>query len=130
MKKFNILLIVIFASLTIFIGCDEEAEEFNAPYAVELGEGNAQFLIETDSCLTIGLNIFVDDEFMGLISTSEPALVHASEGTHTVYARSNGGILDSLEVFWWTREVEAAVDRAPVLLLNCMDAERIEIEEE
>ncbi len=130
MKKFNILLIAIFAALTVFIGCDEETKEFNTPYAVEIGQGDAQFLIETDSCLTIGLNIFIDDQFVGLISTSEPALVRASEGNHTVFARSNGGILDSLEVFWWTREVEAATDHAPVLLLNCMDAERIVIEED
>lgn len=130
MKRFGMLMIFIIAGFVVLSGCGEDEEEFNTPYAVEIGDGEGNMVIKTSNCLPIGLNIFIDSVFVGMISTGEPALVHSSPGSHQLYARSIGGILDSIEYFWWEEQVSAATDYAPVIRLDCEDAERIFVPED
>lgn len=124
MKIAFAIILVVFIGLTI-LGCGEEEEEgLNVrPYGTEIGNGEGYLAVRTFKCLTIGLHVYVDGKYIGEISSDEPAMLHISPGTHDIYIRSNGGIKDSIQYFYWNVQATAAADHVPELFLNCLSAE-------
>lgn len=126
MKRSFLLVIAVLAGLVIW-GCSEDEEGLDVrPYGTEIGDGEGYLAVRTANCLTIGLQVHVDNEYLGLISTDEPALLHIAPGSHDLFIRSNGGIRDSLKYFYWEVQATAAADHVPELLLNCMNADTVQ----
>jgi hypothetical protein len=126
MKYVFIVLISVFIGLAIW-GCSDDEQGMEVrPYGTELGSGEGYLVVKTMNCLTIGLQVHVDDEYLGIISTDEPALLHIAPGSHDLFIRSNGGIRDSIKYFFWDIDATAAVDYVPEITLDCYSADTIQ----
>lgn len=126
MKRSWVIMISVFIVLVIW-GCSDEEEGMSvSPYGTELGSGEGYLVLRTYNCLTIGLQVHVDDEYLGLISTDEPALLHIAPGSHDLFIKSNGGVRDSIRYFFWEVEATAAADHVPELILDCMQADTVQ----
>ncbi|MBD3179421.1 MAG: hypothetical protein GF417_07315 [Candidatus Latescibacteria bacterium] len=125
MKRWLVITISVMIGLIIW-GCGEDEEGLTVrPYGTEIGDGEGYLVVKTANCLTIGLQVHVDDQYLGLISTDEPALLHIAPGSHDLFIRSNGGIRDSIQYFFWEVEATAAADYIPELFLDCTRADTI-----
>ncbi|MCK4350080.1 MAG: hypothetical protein KAX13_04440 [Candidatus Krumholzibacteria bacterium] len=110
MKRVSVLLLLAIALLTFTSGCDEAVE------AQATG-----ITIRCSNCLTFEVWVWVDDNFMNIISSEEPATFEISSGSHSLFARSN--VMDE-DIYWcWSLDFSVSDGNVTSVILDCTGAE-------
>ncbi len=110
MKRVGVLLLLAIALLTFTSGCDE---------AVEVQATGVMVMCEY--CLTFEVWVWVDDNFMNIISSEEPVTFEVASGSHSLYARSNA--MDEDNYWCWSLDFSVSDGNVTTVVLDCRGAE-------
>ena len=110
MKRVGVLIILAMTLLTFTSGCDEAVE------AQATG-----VTIRCANCLTFEVWVWVDDNFMNIISSEEPTTFEISSGSHSLFARSNA--MDEDNYWCWSLDFSVSDGNITTVVLDCTGAE-------
>jgi len=110
MRRAMLMIISAVLLLSFFsAGCKDDSQE-----ASETG-----LRIITDGCIEFAINVLIDDEFQGTISSREPANILLPAGTYDLFARNNAAV-NGYE-FCWTGQYTVSDGSLTTVTLTCSD---------
>ena len=110
MKRVSVYLLLTIALLTFTSGCDEAVEAQTTGVTIRCA-----------NCLTFEVWVWIDDNFMNIISSGEPATFEISSGSHSLFARSNASDDDN---YWcWSLDFSVSDANVTTVVLDCTGAE-------
>jgi hypothetical protein len=99
-------------ALPFQVGCEEEVTGANQT-GIEIGFTN---------CVTVGIWVWIDEEYQGFMSSDSPELFPVSSGSHSLYCRSNAVLAETQEYVCWTVDFSVSENETTQLVLDCDDA--------
>jgi hypothetical protein len=113
MRRTGALTLALTILLAIFPGCGEEETE-EVITGVE---------VRFTGCLTVGVQLFINDKYKGTASTEEPMFISLSAGTHELFGRTTGYLIEGDIYGCWEEEFSVTDGNITVLTLTCDGAE-------
>ena len=111
MRQLGAVIFILALMPVLLAGCSDDTQEV-VPTGIQLNF--------TD-CLTFGVWVHVDDEYMGMASSEEPAFITLAPGTYELYLRGNAYLGEIY--FCWTEEISVSDGNTTVLYFSCDGAE-------
>ena len=112
MKRIGALAAILALAGLFAAGCEEEVTSV-ASTGIEIGFTN---------CITVGIWVWIDDEYQGFMSTDNTEYFETSTGSHEVYCRSNAILTDNRQYYCWTQSISVSEDNVSLLALDCYGA--------
>lgn len=112
MKRVGALVAILALGALFAAGCEEDVVTV-ASTGVEIGFTN---------CITVGVWVWIDDEYQGFISTDNAEYFETSSGSHQIYCRSNAILTDNRQFYCWSRSVTVSENNVSLLALDCVGA--------
>jgi hypothetical protein len=112
MKRIGALAAFLALAALFAAGCEEEVTEVTNT-GVEIGFSN---------CITVGIWVWIDDEYKGFMSTDNPEFFETTSGSHEIYCRSNAVETSTRAYYCWTNSVSVSENNVSALALDCVGA--------
>jgi hypothetical protein len=111
MRQLGAIMCILALMPVLLAGCSDDTQEVS-PTGIKIGF--------TD-CLTVGIWVFVNGDYIGMASSEEPTFFELAPGTYELYMRTNAYLGDIFGC--WNDQVSVSEGNTSTLFYSCDGAE-------